>query len=103
MNTVSFHSVVLAARGSRIEATNCAPAAGRNDGCSEAVLVVKIQLTSGSVPLAQSSSKACAGSVAGVGLVGSPSPPGVPLPHSVLTLKALCHMAELVGALMNCA
>ena len=39
--------------------------------------------TSGSTPLAQSSSKPISGLLAGVGFSGSPIPPGVPSPHSV--------------------
>ena len=39
--------------------------------------------TSGSTPLAQSSSKPSAGLAAVVGLAGSPIPPGVPSPNSV--------------------
>src|ERR1700729_922803 len=89
MNTVEFHRSSLAASASSFEATNCAPAGGRKDGCSEATLVGKIQLTVGSVPLAQSSSKAMVGSLA------------VPPPKSVLTPNALWNKFEDVGALMN--
>ena len=39
--------------------------------------------TSGSTPLAQSSSKAMFGTDSGVGLAGLPIPPGVPSPNRV--------------------
>jgi len=50
-------------------------------GCSLAL--VPRNDTTGSTPLAQSSSKARSGFVAAVGLSGSPMPPGVPSPYSV--------------------
>src|ERR1700722_4847656 len=89
MNTVEFHRSSLAASASSLEATNCAPAAGRKDGCSEATLVGKSQLTVGSVPLAQSSSKAMVGSLAGCPF------------SSVLTPKAFWYRTDDVGALLN--
>ena len=89
MNTVEFHRSSLAASASIFEATYCAPAAGRKDGCSDATDVGKSQLTVGSVPLAQSSSKAMVGSLAGWPFM------------SVLTPKAFWYRLEVVGALMN--
>src|ERR1700689_3120438 len=89
MNTVEFHRSSLAASASSFEATNCAPAAGRYDGCSEATLVGKSQLTVGSVPLAQSSSKAMVGSLAGAPL------------NSVLMPNALWYRLDEGEASMN--
>src|SRR5271156_2783808 len=89
MNTVEFHRSSFAASASSFEATNCAPAAGRKDGCSDAVLVGKSQLTVGNVPLAQSSSKAMVGSLAGAPL------------NSVLTPKALWYRLDDGGAAMK--
>ena len=82
-NTVLFHRSSLAARASSLVARNWAPAAGMAGGCSSAAEVDPMNDTSGSMPLAQSSSKPSSGLLAGVGLAGSPIPPGVPLPHSV--------------------
>src|SRR5579875_2632117 len=83
MNTVEFHRSSLEASASNLVARNWAPAAGMAGGCSSAKEVLPIKETSGRVPLAQSSSKASSGLAAGVGLLGSPTPPGVPLPNSV--------------------
>src|ERR1700744_6007879 len=89
MKTVEFHRSSLAASASILDATNCAPAAGRKDGCSEAVLVGKIQLTVGGVPVTQAPSKAMVGSEAGAPL------------NRVLTPKALWNRLDGFGALMN--
>ena len=78
-----FHRSSLAARASSLLARNWAPAAGMAGGCSDSP--VPMNETSASVPLAQSSSNASCGLLAGVGLAGSPIPPGVPSPNSVLT------------------
>src|SRR5580698_1079247 len=57
MNTVEAHRSGFWAMAAILDAMNSAPAAGRNEGCSELTDGGKIQLTAGSVPLKQSSSK----------------------------------------------
>ena len=83
MKTVVFHSSSLAARASSLVARNWAPAAGRAAGCSSKPDLDPMNDTSGSTPLAQSSSKPMSELLASVGFSGSPIPPGVPSPNSV--------------------
>src|SRR5215469_9856996 len=103
-STVVFQRSSLPARASRIRARNWAPAAGVADGCSDEL--VPSHDTSASTPLAQSSSKARLGTVARVGLAGSPIPPGVPSPQRVLlprftALYSSIGMPDLVFSLAN--